>query len=223
MVNVCAGNRGFTLVEVLVASTIGAFLALVAVSTLRVVSTSAEMVDSNVATAAEVRFAARTIATDLVNLYRDTEQRNMKFVGIIEESGEIPVCCLTFYTVGRTKARIDQPEGDIYEVEYLLLRDEERSALTKRLWPNPNEELEPGGVLSVIAENIDVFQVRYFDGEQWQDEWPEEMRSLPELVEVVIAAAEPGRDNLIMESVLVNFAKSRGTGAGTLEIGAPEQ
>jgi prepilin-type N-terminal cleavage/methylation domain-containing protein len=41
-------NTGFTLVEMLVASTIGAFLIIVAAGTLRAISTSAEMVTSNI-------------------------------------------------------------------------------------------------------------------------------------------------------------------------------
>jgi type II secretion system protein J len=201
-------KSGFTLVEVLVASMIGAFVALVAVGTLRTISASAEMVDNNVCTAAEVRFASKMVARDLMNLYRDKDVDSMRLIGGIDESVDGAVSWLVLYTVGGVKARIDRPEGDVYEVEYYLLRDDEKSSLMRRLWPNPDKEAEPGGMLTVIAEDIDFFVVSFFDGEEWQVEWPEKMRSIPELVEVTIASEQPGRRKVVMETFVVNFARS---------------
>lgn len=201
-------KNGFTVVEVLVASVIGAFLALVAVGTLRAVSASAEMIDNNISTSSEARFASRMVARDLMNLYRDKDLEKAKLVGLAQETGGDVVSCLSFYTVGRTKARIDQPEGDVYEVEYYLLKEQEKRALMRRMWPNPDEDLTPGGMLTAIAEDIDVFEVRYFDGEDWQLEWPEEMKSLPELVEVTIVASRRSRADMVVESFIVNFPRS---------------
>jgi type II secretion system protein J len=164
---------GFTLVELLVASTIGVFIAFVAVAALRTISASVEMVDGSVSSAAVVRFASGMVARDLTNLYRDKDMKGMKFVGSVEGSGSRMSSYLTLYTVGRVKARIDQPEGDVYEVEYYLSRKGERSALMRRLWPNPDKEAKAGGMLTPIAEDIDVFQVTFFDGKRWHSEWPE--------------------------------------------------
>jgi len=201
-------RTGFTLVEVLVATTIGAFIASIAVGSLKVISTSAEIVDENIKTASEVRFASNMLRRDITNLYRDSDIRNMKFVGMVLESGERTASVLTFYTIGRTKARISQPEGDMYEVEYYLLKDGDESYLMRRLWPNPDpNQAEPGGILTVIAEDIDIFEVRYFDGQDWSDEWPEEIQTLPELVEVSIAAIRPERRGSAVESFMVNFAR----------------
>jgi len=192
-----------------VASTIGAFIALVAVGTLRAITVSSEMVENNISTAAEVRFASNMIARDLVNIYRDKNKENIKFIGLTEQSQQGNISYLVFYTINRARARIDQPEGDVYEVEYYLLKDEEKSVLMRRLWPNPDqEEIEPRGILTVLAENIDVFEVRYFDGEDWSDEWPEEMEVLPQLLEVNIVAKQQEKGNPTMESFYVNFARS---------------
>ncbi|MHC4587051.1 MAG: type II secretion system protein GspJ [Planctomycetota bacterium] len=201
-------KTGFTLVEVMVAVTIGGFIMLVAVGTLKAITSSAEMVDTNISAAAEVRFAMNLIARDLVNFYRDENNENTKLIGITEESSDGNVSFMVFYTVNRMKARADQAEGDIYEVEYSLRKDGEKSLLMRRLWPNPNEEYEPGGILAVIAEDIDVFEVRYFDGEEWSDEWPEEMRGLPQLIEVSIVGKPQSRGTPSMESIMVNLTRS---------------
>lgn len=207
------------MVEVLVASTIGVFIALVAVGALRTITISSEIVDNNIGAAAEVRFAATMIARDLVNIYRDEDADNMRFIGMVQDaSDDISASYLVFYSVGRTKARPGQPEGDIYEVEYTLAADDERSVLTRRLWPNPNKELEPGGVLTVIAEDIEAFYVQYYDGQEWADEWPEEMRSLPHLVEVTIVAKQPGRDDPLSQTLLIPLTPAQGD-IMTLETG----
>ncbi len=213
-------KNGFTLVEALVASTIGSFVALVAVGTLRTITVSAERVDSNIEAASEVRFASRLIARDLVNLYREQNFRNMKLVGSADDS-EVGSSFLTFYTVGRTKARIDYPEADIYEVEYFLKKDEENSDLYRRLWPNPDPNDEnPGGILSIIAEGIEFFQVRYFDGEEWSEEWPEEMEVAPQLIEVNIVGKEQKWGSPATDSIMVNLVSSAGATLETIESAA---
>lgn len=216
-------KTGFTLVEVMVAVTIGGFIMLVAVGTLKAITASAEMVDSNISTAAELRFVSNMLERDLVNFYRDESIENTKLIGTLGESGEEGISYLVFYTVGRSKARADEPEGDIYEVEYYLMKDEEKSLLMRRLWPNPNDEYEPGGILAAIAEDIDVFEVRYFDGEEWSTEWPEEMDVLPQLIEVNIVATPPSRGQPTMESFIVNFTRSVVGAVDTLESGEQGQ
>jgi type II secretion system protein J len=211
---------GFTLVEVLVASTIGVFIAMVAVGALRTIIASAEMVDSNINAAAEVRFAANMIARDLRNFYKDDDIENTKCIGFVEPLEQNNYTSyLIFYTLGRTKARVDQPEGDLYEVEYYLMREGETSSLMRRLWPNPHEELEPGGILTVIAEDIGTFQVQYFDGEEWSEEWPEEMQTLPDLVAVSIAAKQSNRNNPPSESIIVNLVRSGAEDVSILDGG----
>jgi len=194
-------------VEILLASTIGVFIALVAVGTLRAISSSAEMVDNNIDTASQLRFAAQKITADLVNLYRDRNPQNTRFVGTIVPTESGTASCLTLYTVGRVNARASQPEGDVYEVEYRLINSETGSILCRRLWPNPDKNEPPGGVLSVIAEDIGLFEVRYYDGQNWQDEWPEEMQSIPNLVAVTIAPGYEDPRNKLVESFIVNFPR----------------
>ncbi|OHB83347.1 MAG: hypothetical protein A2Z38_09990 [Planctomycetes bacterium RBG_19FT_COMBO_48_8] len=213
-------RTGFTLVEVLVASTIGVFIAMVAVGALRAIIASAEMVDSNINAAAEVRFAANMISRDLQNLYNDGNIENTKFIGTVEPlEQDNYTSYLIFYTTGRTKARIDQPEGDLYEVEYYLMQEGETSSLMRRLWPNPSKDLEPGGILTIIAENIAAFEVQYYDGEEWSQEWPEEMQALPELVSISIVANQPKRSAPPSESIIVKLVRAEAGDVGILDGG----
>ncbi len=218
-------HMGFTLAEVLVASTISAFITLVAVGALRAVSASAQVVDKASETSAELRFAARMLARDLTNLYRDKNRRDMRLVGASQtpdNTGE--PAFLRFYAVRRTKARARQPEGDVYEVEYILRPDiemdlneeETNSTLFRRLWPNPDRDRAPGGVLTPVAQGIDGFFLRFFDGKQWTNNWPEEMQSIPALIEVTLATLPQGRGEPAVETFVVSFARlapARGEGS----------
>ena len=215
-------TKGFTLVEIMVASIIGAFIAIVAVGTLRAVSINSEMVNNNIDKAAEIRFAAKRISADLMNIYRDSDFDNTLFVGTIETGSQGDFVNLKFYTVNRSKARADEPEGDVYEVEYYLAKTEETSPLMRRLRPNPNKERQAGGILTAIADDIGMFQVRYFDGQQWQQEWSEERESLPELVEVTIGAKASSEKQAVVESFFVNFVRGGGEETDVFETEAEE-
>jgi len=49
--------------------------------------------------------------------------------------------------------------------------------------------------------------MRFYDGQQWVSEWREELQSIPELVEVMLAAVPKGRGNPVMEKFTVNFPR----------------
>jgi type II secretory pathway component PulJ len=231
------------LAEVLVASTLSGFVALVAVSALKAITDGAQVVSRTSETAGELRFAARMLQRDLANLYRDPNPENMRLIGVSQDADTGGSAFLTFYTVARAKARAEQPEGDVYEVEYVVSprqgQDEtaapeaavapglpaqpEGMILLRRVWPNPDKEREPRGVLTPIAENISIFQLGFFDGQQWGSEWSEEMRSLPEMIEVTLGIVPPGRTEPVLESFLVTFPRlAKGTSTATEEGETPE-
>lgn len=222
-------NRGFTLAEVLVASTISAFIAISAVGALKAVTDSAQVVNRATEMVGDVRFAARMMAADLGNLYRDPDPKSMKLVGASQESSAGGPPMVTFYAIGSTKARAGQPEGDVYEVEYFLAKNDralpapgeqeqqegaEKLVLFRRLWPNPERERNPGGILTPIAENIDLMEMRFFDGKQWVTQWPEELQSIPELVEVTLVTLPQDRGVPVIEKFTVNFPRLAAKGAG---------
>lgn len=225
-------NRGFTLAEILIATTISSFIALAAVGALKAVTDSSRVVDQATETAGEVRFAAQMIARDLANLYRDSDTKSMKLVGASQESEAAGPAVLTFYATGCSKARVGQPEGDVYEVEYFLGKNEKAESaedkdqagkfvLFRRLWPNPDKQRNPGGVLTPIAENIDVFALRFFDGKQWVTQWAEELQSIPEMVEVTLVTQPRERGSPVIEKFTVDFPRLAGKAASASVEGPP--
>jgi len=224
-------RKGFTLVEVMVASVIGAFIALVAVGTLRTVTGTRERVEANCTCAEELRFAADTVRTDLMNLYRDTDASKTKLVGVMAETDGGLIMDLTMRVVGAGPARCGQPEGDVYEVQYFLHKEEkdemEKSVLMRRLCPivGVEDDIESqGGILTGIAENIVDFSVQFFDGSEWQMEWGPEQNLLPELVEVSLAGQlgdNEEKAEIMVRNFIVSFPrlgqKTQGGSDATVE------
>ncbi len=208
--------------EIMVASTIGSFIALTSLAALRAITRSNAAIEDTLERTQEVRYATDLLRRDMLNLFRYGDNEDSVFIGTVTESDDAPTSSIVFYTVSRTKARANQPEGEVYEVEYYLqTREDGSKAMMRRKWPNPDEESEPAGILAVIAENVDAFTVRYFDGEEWAMEWPEEMETLPELVEVtLIGSVGQGGGLPIVESFMMNYAAE--VGAGEDETGVPD-
>jgi predicted NUDIX family NTP pyrophosphohydrolase len=202
----------------MMASVIGAFIALVAVGTLRTVTGARERVEANCTCAGELRFAADMVRTDMMNLYRDTDTDKTKLVGVMAESGEGLIMDLTMRVVGAGPARPGLPEGDVYEVQYFLHKeekaDEAKSVLMRRLCPivGMGDDIQSqGGILTGIAENIVGFDVQFFDGNEWQMEWPPEQNMLPELVEVSLAGQTGGNEEkpqIMVRDFIVSFPRS---------------
>jgi len=67
-----------------------------------------------------------------------------------------------------------------------------------------------GGILTVVAANIVGFDVQFFDGNEWQMEWPPEENLLPELVEVSLAGQTGGdeeKPQIMVRDFVVSFPR----------------
>lgn len=198
---------GFTLVEIIVATVIGAFVALTAMATLRTITTSRSKFETNAGLASELRYGGGMIRRDLVNLYRDVDSGEVVLVGTIEESDDGIANRLLMRTVNRVKARQTEPEGDVYDVEYSLTKQEDKGMLMRRLFPNPQGQEHDGGVVMAVAENIESFDVMYYDGEGWVNDWPEEKKGLPQMMQVSLTAREPKGKAVVGSSFVMNFSR----------------
>lgn len=209
-----AKQNGFTLVEVLAASVITAFIAMVAVSGLVSVTAARGQVDEVTIVNDELRFVADALRRDLSGFYRN--KKAMLFEGTMQEtdSGIFPK--LRFRTVCTGKARLDQPEGDLYEMEYFLAADDEGQLwIARRQCPIVGNEETPeetaGGIVTRLAEQLSFFQLRYFDGEQWLQDWPMELKKVPMLVEISLGATvkeKNDKETTYSKQFFVNFPRN---------------
>ena len=206
-------RSGFTFVEVSVAVAIGAFVTVVAVGALKSVSDSTQRVRDHSQMAAEMRYMTDQLRRDLENLYHDAKPEFTRLTGGPQGIGDNAPTSLTFYTVMHEKARAAEAEADVYEVEYRLMQDADKTLFTRRVWPNPDKDRDPGGLLTVLSTRIIDFNVRFYDGEDWVETWDEEeMREFPELIEVQLVGYWDDKHRPMVKDVFMNIAKGSGDG-----------
>lgn len=103
--------------------------------------------------------------------------------------------------------RSGQPEGSVHEVQYTMGVYNGRNVMLRRLWPNPSEQLDPSGVVSILSGNVIGFDIRYLDDREWRNDWPIDMGRDCEVMLVSIVAQVPGESQRVVRSFMVNFPR----------------
>lgn len=167
--------RGFSLVEVLVAVAITAFMAGMALGAFRQVDRAAEISRAQGDRYAGARLALTRLARELtmafVSDHYDRErlrERPTLFVGREDE--------LLFTTFAHDRLVKDARESDQAVVEYTLESDPENpgsEALFRRSRARIDEDADRGGRKDVVAEHVTSFRLQYWDEKRkdWVREW----------------------------------------------------
>ncbi len=186
-------HSGFTLVELIVATTLTVMIAGSTLLILRGVSTARRGLDRQMAVQQQARVAIRAITTALRNGCRSGKLET-KLVGLAGDPRENPSDRFRLFVVSRRTIRTGKPESDVKEMEFFLRgpRTNSPPGLMRRTDPTRNELPDGGGVLECVAENVVAMELKYHDGVRWRPDWPEKMRTWPLAVRIrlVIATKE---------------------------------
>jgi len=202
-------GRGFTLAELIVASTATVLVCGATVGILRSVTAVRERTTRQMSIQQETRAAVGAIVTALRNVHRVPDEQT-RLMGADDVLGEdqippawpddilYPADRLRLFTVTKRATRPGEPESNVKECEFFLATpDPERPPmLMQRIDPTRNPRPDGGGVVLPIAEGVMGLDIAYHDGEQWLGEWTEENGPFPLAVRIrVILTADPeGRD-----------------------------
>ena len=228
---------GFTLIELM--AVVGVLAMVVAAgSTLLLQANAArQRAEADSLLGAEADAAMNAIETALRNAVRRQGRRDAGFIfeGVDETLDDRPADRLTFYTVSHRVVRPGQPESDIRQIEFSVEADDRQPSyatstagwLRRRSDPTLEWPADEGGVVDRIAVGVQGLDIEYFDGVQWQIEWPAEMQSLPQAVRVRLIvesdAENPAELKQIRVQRVVHLPHTSGelTGAITDVGGSP--
>ncbi len=196
MNNTATFQRGFTLVELLVASIMTVFVAGATISTIshaaRARAGSAQMLEASSRAGA----AIGRLRDDLRATVRD---HDLYFATLRIEPGaragrgsdDSDRLLLFVSSLQRLRSDGDQAEADHREVQYRIGgAGEERDALWRREDPIPDEYRDGGGVATPIAFGVTSFRVEALDGETWERAWDSDYDGYPNAVRVTVTAAD---------------------------------
>jgi len=164
-------ETGFTLIEMMVAFTILAVMAGVAFSVVFSSTTRSRALDRQMNLRMEGGSIMNLIVEDLAGVFR-RQGTTPFFVGSDVYHQEVPSDEVQFLTTSTLPVDPRTSRGDLAEVGYRLSFDEEgKSTFFRREQSPPMGAYDDGGWNSEVSDKVRSFNLRYYDGRDWVDEW----------------------------------------------------
>lgn len=186
--------KGFTLIEVLIATAIMAGITAVIYSSFFSASRNVEEAETTRDSTDLARTLVMKLTDDIANAYFNPSMQETVFVG--KNSGatadELRFDSITFTTLTNWR-RPGSKETDLWEVGYrfedqpdkggkVMIRTEKRELGKDQ--PPPLE----GGTDYTITGSVAGLRLRYYNGSAWTDEWDSRtQRTLPKAVEIQLS------------------------------------
>jgi general secretion pathway protein J len=195
--------RGFTLMEVMVAVAITAFIGTIVSMAFSTSFRAKELVEGEAERYRMVRVALNRMAREIGSAfvsdrydpkrYRDANDRPTNFIGERDR--------LLFTTLAHQRLYTDSKESDQAVVEYFVETSTEKNAkgrqdLKRRVNPNIGERMDRGGTTDVLFEGVKKVEFDYWDSQrkEWDDEWDtrrtEQKSILPTRVRITVTALD---------------------------------
>jgi general secretion pathway protein J len=199
-----ARARGFTLVEIMIAASITAFIGLVVGGSYLQVDRAAELVRDQSSRDSAARLAVSRLASEITMAFLSEHydrarfrDRPTLFKG--QEDG------LLFTTMAHVRRYQDAAESDQSVVEYSLERSPsgDGEALFRREKVLLDDEPDRGGRKDLVADHLDKLELRYWDRarKEWIREWStrstERLNELPSRVRIQVTLREADGKRLV--------------------------
>jgi hypothetical protein len=184
--------KAFTLIELLLATAIGAMVIIAALAAFRSVNQMRQQLHYYSEAMSHGRYALNQIRNDLANFYRDGRAGQMRLVGIKSDQQDRPMDRLIIYTTNEEKIFSGESMNDLYEVEYGLGRDNEKGGyfFSRRYGPVTDTSVgNKAGKLLRLSGRINSLEFEFYNGQTWQRGW--DSSNVANLVRVSIKLFDP--------------------------------
>jgi len=196
-------RRGFTLMEVVIAIAITAFIGVVLGVTFNTTITNKDLIEAQAEHYRMLRAAMNRMVREIgaayvsdrydPKRYRDAFDRPTNFIGEREK--------LLFTSLSHQRLYADAKESDQMVVEYQVKSSTQkgakgRSDLVRRERAQIEERMDRGGTEDVLFEGVKKIEFQYWnsDKKQWEDEWDtrrtEKKSVLPTRVKITLFAVD---------------------------------
>ncbi len=178
-------RNGFTLVEILIA------VAIVSLILTIIYASYASSIDTMNYTRKKmdafsmVRLTLSRMNDEITSSFFSEDSEDVMFAG---EEGKID-----FISSSHERIFKDSKEYDLVEIGYFTEPEEEGKNLS--LWRRedgtPDDDVLEGGEKENLIEGLEGLEFKYYDGEEWRDEWDSKEEScLPQAVKVTLKFSE---------------------------------
>jgi general secretion pathway protein J len=188
---------GFTLLEVVISVGILAVILTIVYNTFNSSMKAFTAMENQGDAYAQARIVLNRMSEEIASIYFSAENPNTGLLGEDRDEYDLPADSLHFTSLSHIRWVKDSRESELCEIGYYLEKDEETGFLFRREDWNVDGTLEEGGITLELAEGIDGLNFRYYDGEEWVDEWDSRIKKgLPKAIEVELIIRDPRRTRI---------------------------
>lgn len=192
------GRRAFTLIELLLSATLIAIISFALFASLRGAFAARKSCETAIAATRDSEAVMETLRTDLMAALPPTGTYANTFVGAdAQDDRGADADDLYFCSTAVAPAHPEGGNGDIKQFEITLYQPAGSNdhVLVRRAYnilPPPTTSAQPYDE-EVLCRHVAGFNLRYFDGTDWQDSWnaPTDIQTLPLAVEVTLTIQSP--------------------------------
>lgn len=200
-------RRSFTLVELIVAGVITAFVLGTVSASLsnlaRAKSSSRQRLEAYL----RADSALERIRRDVVSIVRHDDLFFTRFV-LLDQAYDTPAGRMDRDEMLLFSNRLRQlrslnynGEGTEYETQYRVMEDDYGNpTLWQRRDPFPDEYPRGGGLATPVTDSVVGLSIEAYDGFQWQSEWDSDFDGLPHAVRIIVTASGEDGDEDVYEA-----------------------
>ena len=214
---------GFTLVELLLAATVGSLVVVAAFTSINVALKGYQQSKDRVDLYEPARAALARMSQEISSTFVSPHTGKAQFVGIDQDVNGVPVDQLIFVAVVNNPQYAGGPESDLTEVQYYIDLD----AATPERWlqvrydPTPNDGFYSDGVPHLLGHHVVALDFLYFDGDSWLPEWYSR-EDVPMAVNITLGVTKDGNverpEDIVQFSTLTYPAAYRPAEEETLVV-----
>jgi len=208
--DVC-GSRGFTLVELIIAVTITAFVLGVLWTTVGNMSRARNISRARMLAHLRADTALNTIRRDVASVLRSDDlywtMLRIENGGGVRNGLSVDRDDLLLFSSRfvPTRPLMAQGEGLEYETQYRIMDDAVGSVLWQRRDPAPDEFYDGGGIATPIVEGVAGLNVEAWDGVEWWTTWNSDDYGLPLAVRISVVVpieGKPGERPVVLSTLV---------------------
>ncbi|MFI5001928.1 MAG: type II secretion system protein GspJ, partial [Reyranellales bacterium] len=167
-------TRGFSLLELTVAMTMGSMLALSLYLAMHAVIQARRSANRAVASVRAATIAMDLVCSDLQSVLAPKGNYAGPFVGTRQSGTGTDADTLDFFSIGRdgNPPTVDIPWAEgIREVVLALNTDANPPNLVRRVTRNLQPKVQTDPEEEILCRGVRALSIRYYDGTDWQEDW----------------------------------------------------
>lgn len=224
-------QSAFTLIEVIMATTLSAMVLTAAFASLSILLKAYRQQEGMYSATDTANLILNRMVLDLNSAFFSPHQEMTRFVVMDQQEGNFDTDSLTFISTINKAMQTGEGTSDMAEVQYYIDLDEATPErwLLRRIDATPDNDPFTGGTIALFGPQVVSLDFQCYDGTEWWPMW-NSSGSIPIAVNVTIGIYKPRSiddapsiENIQFFSKMIWLASYRQSSKGPIDETTPEE